>query len=123
MWTGVAGASQTVTTAGTATFCSVFGAEDEIGQLEVSRTGDGSTWLVTHEHGRDVVAHPRGHDVTLGPASFDGTALAILGADTPHTVVAAGAGTLQLESLRISLGSNDVCVARRAVNGTWTMEP
>ncbi len=110
-------------TTGTTTHCSVFGAEDEIGQLEVTRIGDASTWLVTHAHGRDVVAHPMGRDVTVGPATFDGTALAVLGADVPHTVVAAGAGTLQLAPFRITLGSDDVCVARRAMDGTWTMEP
>ncbi len=115
--------SASASIARSATLCCVYGSDDEAGVLSLSIVESSRAWTVIHEHGADLVGAPSGRELRLGPARFDGVAMAVLGADAPHTVVAAGAGTLHLESHRVTLGADDICVARRAADGTWTMEP
>ena len=105
-----------------ATFCTAFGSQDESGALEIACEPAAQQWRISHEDGADLIARPDGSAITVGPARFDGAVLALLGADTPHTVVAAGAGTLHLAGHAIALGADDVRVAHRAPDGTWTME-
>jgi Heparinase II/III-like protein/Heparinase II/III N-terminus len=107
---------------GHVTVCTAIGAADEGAPEKVEQCGMEPVWRITHRHGDDLVACPAGRDVTIGPARFDGVALAMLGGDAPHTLVAAGAGTLHLAGTSYSLGHDDLRVARRALNGTWTME-
>ncbi|HYW49606.1 MAG TPA: heparinase II/III-family protein, partial [Gemmatimonadaceae bacterium] len=107
---------------GAACFCSVFGSTDDVGTLDVQAVGDGAAWLVRHDHGQDLVAAPHGRTVQLGPVGFDGTVLALLGGGDPHTIVAAGAGTLQIAGRSYTLGDDDLRIARRATDGTWTMD-
>jgi len=104
------------------TFCTVLGSADEAAPVAIERVGDAPVWRITHRHGADLVASPNSNAVTLGPARFDGNALALLGAEAPHTIVAAGAGTLHLGGRSYSLAGDDVRLARRAPDGTWTME-
>ncbi|MDZ7631448.1 MAG: hypothetical protein U5K74_08895 [Gemmatimonadaceae bacterium] len=106
---------------GNATFCSVIAADDEAGPVVVHREAAGS-WWVSHRTGNDRIFRPAGATVSNGPASFDGVALAVLGADDPHTIVAFGAGTLHLAGRAFSLGADDIHVARLAPDGTWTTE-
>jgi hypothetical protein len=110
------------TVASGATLCTVMGAADEAAPMAVEQLGDASVWRITHRHGTDLVARPSSEGLTLGPARFDGNALALLGGDTPHTIVAAGTGTLHLGRSAYSLSGDDVRLARRAPDGTWTME-
>lgn len=106
-----------------ATLCTAMGASDEGAPTLCVQQGAEAVWRITHRYGADLVARPTADDpVTLGPARFDGRALAVLGAESPHTIVAAGAGTLHLEGRAYPLGGDDVRVARRASDGTWTME-
>jgi len=104
-----------------ATFCTAIAADDEAGALEVQHLAP-NVWRVLHSAGSDLIARPAGATVALGPARFDGTVLAMLGAEDPHTVVAAGAGTLHLAGRAFTLGADDIQVARLAPDGTWTME-
>jgi hypothetical protein len=110
------------TVAAGATLCTVMGSADEGAPVAVEALADASTWRVTHRHGTDLVARPASGGVTLGPARFDGNALALLGGETPHTIVAAGTGTLHLAGRAYALAGDDVRLARRAPDGTWTME-
>ena len=107
---------------GTTVLCTAFGAHDESGPLRIQRRSEPQQWQITHARGRDFVAQPAGTTVTLGPASFDGTVLAVLGGDAPHTIVAAGAGTFHLDGRARAMGANEISVARRASDGTWTTE-
>lgn len=107
---------------GTTVLCTAFGADDESGPLVIQPLSEPQQWQITHARGTDFVAQPAGSTVTLGPARFDGTVLAVLGGDAPHTIVAAGAGTLHLAGQTRAMGANDINVARRAADGTWTME-
>ena len=109
-------------TSGAATFCCVLGAADEIGLLEVKPHGAGRAWRITHATESDLVAAPAGLEVRLGPVTFDGTALALLGEEAPHTIVAAGAGNLQIAGRTYTLGADDIAILRRAPDGTWTMD-
>ncbi|MBC7842757.1 MAG: alginate lyase family protein [Gemmatimonadaceae bacterium] len=113
----------TATTHGSTTFATVIGAGAESGPLALTRTEAPSVWRVTHRSGDDLVACPAGRTLTIGPATFDGTALALLGGDAPQTIVAAGHGTLHLATHRISLGADEICVLRCEADGTWTREP
>ena len=108
--------------AGSVTLCTVLGASDEAAPLELKRVGTEPVWMVTHARGADFVACPTSGPVTLGPARFDGRALVLLGAEDPHTIVAAGAGTLHLCGGVHRLAADDVRLARCAPDGTWTME-
>ncbi len=103
-------------------FCTAFGADDESGELRVVKGPLSASWRISHARGEDLVASPFGTAVVLGPARFDGTVLALLGGENPHTIVAAGAGTLHLANRVFQLGTNDICVARCAPDGSWTME-
>ncbi len=107
---------------GTTTLCTVMGAADECAPLGVSQVGDEPVWRVTHAQGTDLVACPHALGITLGPARFNGRALALLGGDEPHTIVAAGSGTLHLADRAYQLAGDDVRLARRAPDGTWAME-
>ncbi len=107
---------------GQSTFCTVIGADDESGGIRLLRDPAHDVWRISHSGGTDLVAAPAGHEVTIGPARFDGTVLAVFGVDTPHTVVAAGAGILHLAGHAMALRADDVRVAHRAPDGTWTME-
>jgi hypothetical protein len=104
------------------TLCTVMGSADEAAPLSVEQRGDASVWQITHRHGVDLVACPKSGAVTVGPARFDGNALALLGGEAPHTIVAAGTGTLHLAGRAYSLSADDVRLARCAPDGTWTME-
>ncbi len=110
------------TVAAGATLCTVMGSAHEAAPVSVEQLGDASVWRITHRHGVDLVACPTSGPVTLGPARFDGNALALLGGDEPHTIVAAGTGTLHLAGRAYALAADDVRLARRAPDGTWTME-
>jgi hypothetical protein len=88
----------------------------------VQPTPDPSAWQVAHNGGTDFVARPSGKVISFAGATFDGTAFAILDIDAPHTVIAAGAGTLHLDGRAFTLGADDIRVARRAANGNWLME-
>ncbi|MBC7672488.1 MAG: alginate lyase family protein, partial [Polaromonas sp.] len=105
------------------TLCTAMGATDEGAPRLVEQQGVEQIWRIGHRGGADLVACPAGDPLTLGPASFDGRALALLGAESPHTIVAAGAGTLHLEGRAYLLAADDVRLARCAPDGTWTMEP
>lgn len=107
---------------GAQTFCTAFGSDLESGPLDVTAGPQPRVWRIAHRTGSDLVARPAGTSVTVGPARFDGAVLAILDAAAPHTVVAAGAGTLHLAGLTVSMGADDIRVARCAPDGTWTME-
>ncbi len=111
------------TSHGHQTFATAFGAEAESGPVAITHTDVASVWRVSHRSGDDLVACPAGRPITIGPATFDGTALALLGGDTPHTVVAAGLGTLHLATQRMNLRADEICVLRRLNTGTWTREP
>lgn len=112
-----------VASVGPRTLCSVLGAESELGSLGLSTAQSDRAWLISHANGSDLVGAPNGHELRLGPARFDGTALAVIGADLPRTIVAAGSGTLHFDRQSVTLGANDICVAQLAADGTWTMEP
>ena len=107
---------------GSVTLCTVLGADDEAAPSKLERVGTEPVWRVTHAKGIDFVACPTSGPLSLGPARFDGRVLALLGADEPHTVVAAGAGTLHLAGRAYTLAADDVRLARCAPDGTWTME-
>jgi Heparinase II/III-like protein/Heparinase II/III N-terminus len=107
---------------GTTVLCTAFGAHDESGPLHIQPCSEPQQWQITHARGTDFVARPAGYTISLGPARFDGTVLAVLGGDAPHTIVAAGAGTFHLAGRARAMGANDISVARRASDGTWTME-
>jgi Heparinase II/III-like protein/Heparinase II/III N-terminus len=107
---------------GNDTFCTVLSARNETGDVTVHAEVQPNVWRVTHRNGTDLVARPAGELVTHGGAAFDGTAFAILNMNAPHTVIAAGAGTLHLDGRAFTLGADDIRVARRAANGTWLME-
>jgi Heparinase II/III-like protein/Heparinase II/III N-terminus len=108
---------------GSRTYCTAMGSMDESGPLDVTSLSTRSrAWRVTHANGADVVAQPAGELFQLSSVAFDGAALALLGGEEPHTVVAAGAGTLHLAGRQFELGQNDIRVARRAPDGTWMME-
>jgi len=107
---------------GSVTICTVLGASNEAAPQKLERVGTEPVWKVTYANGTDLVACPTSGPVTLGPARFDGRALALLGADDPHTIVAAGAGTLHLAGRAHTLSADDVRLARCAPDGTWTME-
>ncbi len=103
------------------TLCTVFGAHDESGPLDIA-SGAARLWRITHARGADLIARPDGSAMTVGPAQFDGAVLALLDADDPSTIVAAGAGSLHLAGRVVRLGANDIYVASRSADGTWTME-
>jgi hypothetical protein len=107
---------------GPVTLCTVLGASDEAAPHDLERVGTEPVWKVTHALGADFVACPTSGPVTLGPARFDGRVLVLLGAGDPHTIVAAGAGTLHLAGGVHTLAADDVRLARCAPDGTWTME-
>ena len=110
-------------TSGRVTLCTVIGAMDEGAPRELVPVGPAEeAWSVTHAHGQDLVACPGGRPLTLGPVRFDGSALVLLGGTAAHTIVAAGAGTLELAGRAFTLSGDDVRVARRSSEGTWTME-
>jgi len=113
----------TARTLGAATLCSVFGSADEAAPSSiVSFSTIDDVWRVSHSRGSDLVARPNGTAITLGPATFDGAAFAVVGEHDPQLIVAAGAGTLHLEGRSSVLGADHIRVARRALDGTWTME-
>jgi hypothetical protein len=103
------------------TLCTVFGAHDESGPLDIAIDG-ARQWRIARVHGADLIARPDGTATTVGPAQFDGAVLALLDADDSSTIVAAGAGSLHLAGRVVTLGANDICVASRSADGTWTME-
>ncbi len=107
--------------AATTTFCTAIAAEDEAGDVAVRRQSN-SLWSVSHRSGEDLIAAPMGASVALGPASFDGTVVAVMGGDSPTMVVAAGAGTLHLAGQSFGLGPDDIRVAVIRSDGTWAME-
>lgn len=109
-------------TSGPTTFCCVLGAADEIGHLQIEVHGAARAWRVTHASESDLVAAPGGTALQLGPVTFDGTTLALLGGEAPHTIVAAGAGNLQIAGRTYTLGADDIRISRRAPDGTWTMD-
>ena len=108
-------------TVGRTVLCTAFGADDESGPLAIHHDGR-HAWRIVHRGGTDLVACPAGESMALGPAQFDGGVLLVRHADDPHTVVAAGAGTLHLAGRQYSLRADDIRVAHRAPDGTWTME-
>jgi Heparinase II/III-like protein/Heparinase II/III N-terminus len=108
--------------AGPTVFCTAFGAEDECGELAVRRNAEASCWRIDHANGTDLIARPAGATVTLGPARFDGAVLALLGGENPHSIVAAGQGILHLDGHALTVDADDIRVATRASDGTWTME-
>ena len=103
-------------------FCTAFGAHEESGPLEIVRDAAERQWRIAHAHGTDVIARPNGTLMTVGPARFDGAVLVLLGTDAPTTLIAAGAGTLHFAGHEVTLGANDIRVASRNADGTWTME-
>ncbi len=111
--------------AGRQTYCCAIAADGEAGSIAVQSEGHG-VWRIVHRAGTDMVALGDAGARTFGPATFDGSQigslLAVLGADEPHRIVAAGAGTLHLAGQIVTLGANDIHVARRASDGTWTTE-
>ena len=111
----------TADVASSTTICTAFGADDESGALDIACDAP-RLWRIAHAHGADLVARPNGTAMTVGPVRFDGAVVALLGAEEPHTIVAAGAGTLHLAGTEIPLGANAIRVASRGAHGTWTME-
>jgi hypothetical protein len=107
---------------GSTVFCTIIGAEDEVGVPRVEHDERTHTWRVTHRHGVDRIARPAGTAAKIGPVRFNGAALVVCGDDHPRTIVAAGQGTLHLAGHATTLGANDIRVARCAPDGTWTME-
>ncbi len=112
----------TAETVGSTVLCSVIAADDDAGPITLYRDTDSHSWRISHRCDVDRVARPAGAAVTIGPAQFDGLVLAVLGGDEPHTIVAAGAGVLHLAGRAFTLGADDIRVAIRAPDGTWTME-
>ena len=109
-------------TVGAIVLCTAIGADDESGPLDVLHDAAAGSWSIGHRTGADVVACPAGKEVVLGPARFDGAAFALLGGAEPHTIVAAGAGTLHLAGRARAIGADEIRVVHRAPDGTWTME-
>ena len=109
-------------TVGAIVLCTAIGADDESGPLDVLHDAAAGSWSIGHRTGADVVACPAGKEVVLGPARFDGAAFALLGGAEPHTIVAAGAGTLHLAGRAKAIGADEIRVVHRAPDGTWTME-
>ena len=107
---------------GATTLCTVFGAESEMQTIAVAFEEDESVWRVTTAAGEDLITHPAGQARTLGPATFDGMALAVLGAGSSQRIVAVGAGTLHLDGHSHRLASDGIVVAHRSASGTWAME-
>ena len=107
---------------GSTTLCTVFGATDEAAPLQLERDARASVWGVRHARGEDLIAHPAGRTVTLGPAQFDGAVFAMVNQGADAMIVAAGSGTLHFDGRAFPLGADDLRVARRAPDGTWTME-
>ena len=110
------------TTSGPTVVCTAISADDEAGPIAVQHDAGRNTWTLTHRGGRDLIAAPAGTPVTLGPVRFDGTVLALIDAEQPHTIVAAGSGTVHLAGQAVTLRANDVFVAHCAPDGTWTTE-
>jgi Heparinase II/III-like protein/Heparinase II/III N-terminus len=104
------------------TFCSLFAADAEAGPLVLATVEPSRAWTVSHRDGSDLLGAPRGRALQLGPAQFDGQVLVVLGADDAQTVVAAGAGSLHLAQHQVTLGADDIAIARRAADGSWMME-
>lgn len=108
-------------TAGITTFCTVLAAADECGALHVAQ--DGQRWLITHARGTDVVASPRGAKITIGPATFDGNVLVHMRVDAHETVIVAGTGVLELGQHSIRLEADDIRIAHRTADGSWSLQP
>ncbi len=111
-----------VESSGDISLCTVFGADDECGPLGITYHTSLAQWHISHRRGEDHVACPKGTTAALGPARFDGAVLAVLGGDEPRMIVAAGSGTVHLAGRAVTLGADDVFVAHRAPDGTWTTE-
>ena len=109
-------------TIGSIVLCTAIGADDECGPIVMQHDAVAGTWSLSHRSGGDVVACPAGKEVVLGPARFDGAAFALLGEAEPHTIVAAGAGTLHLAGRATAIGADDIRVVHRTPDGTWTTE-
>jgi hypothetical protein len=107
---------------GATTFCSAFGALDECGELDVSYEPASDWWQVASGSRTDRVTQPLGRTVQFADVSFDGTALAVLDCDADATVLAFGAGTLQLAESVHHLAASDLLVARRGSDGCWMLE-
>lgn len=107
---------------GHASFCTAISDARECLIEGIAWKEAGRCWELRHDGGTDVVARPSGTPVTLGEVTFDGELLILATHHGRRTIVAAGAGVLEVSGARHRVADEAICALWQDSNETWTLE-